>query len=142
MKYLFFGFILMITISVSKAQDIPESEIPVSVKKNFSNFFQDAENIKWQKSVDNYIVLFNKGEVKGKAILNQRGNLIRGEEDVAEKDLPANIKPIIEKDCAGYTITRIVKVQENARFFYSIETMKGKENKTLLFNTNGELINK
>lgn len=132
---------LSLLACVSFAQDIPASQVPSVVLKQFNIDFPKAKDIDWELENNTYIVEFEQGWSKDFEVwYSSNGEKIRIEEEIVKSELPKAIVLAIQTNYPSYRIDDIEKITENNTVAYKIDIEKRDVEKTLFFNENGTLI--
>lgn len=132
---------LILSAGVLVAQDIPTSQVPSVVLKQFNIDFPKAKDIDWELENDTYIVEFEQGWSKDFEVwYSSNGEKIRIEEEIMKNELPKAIISAIQTNYPSYRIDDIEKITANNTTTYKVDIEKREVEKTLFFNKDGTLI--
>lgn len=140
MKQLFIVLGLSIAVLATNAQDIPQSQVPAPVVNGFQQQFKNTTDVKWEKKKDHYEVKFEINKINHKAKIDAAGKIVKHDTDIKHTELPAAIQKTIAAQFAGYTIKDPEKVEEGGKVTYKVELKKDKDEKKLIFGTDGTVI--
>jgi uncharacterized membrane protein YkoI len=140
MKNLIIAFVLILAAAATQAQDIPETQVPATVKNSFKAQFKLAEKQKWEKKKDAYEVSFKIDSIKHKAKIDAAGKILRHKVDIKHKDLPAAVQKQIAAKYAGFKAKDPEKVEEGGKITYKVELKKDKEKRDVEFAADGAVI--
>jgi len=107
-----------------------KSNVNKEVAHAFETSFKNAVNQRWYRIDKNYMVKFILDDQKNTALFKKNGALIYHISYGFEKDLPDDIRDMVKSSYALYTITRAVKVNQDARIIWVINL--GKTDKLVL----------
>lgn len=108
--------------------NIIESEkVRDKISSRFDKLFKNAINVKWYHADDNFLAQFTTGETSNNSLFDKRGRMIYSINYCSQKDLPVNIKKMINYQYKGYEITSVAKVLQDGRKIWVIK-LAGKSN--------------
>lgn len=132
------------------AQDIKESDVPAAVVSAFKKQYPNVKEVEWEKEGDNYeaeielvqVPMDGKGkkrEVEKSLEYTATGELVKTEEQIEIKALPAAINDYVNKNYPGKKIKEAYKITEaNGTIKYEAEV----EKQDLIFDANGAFLEK
>jgi len=132
------------------AQDIKESDVPAAVVSAFKKQYPNVKEVEWEKEGDNYeaeielvqVPMDGKGkkrEVEKSLEYTATGELVKTEEQIEIKALPAAINDYVNKNYPGKKIKEASKITEaNGTIKYEAEV----EKQDLIFDANGAFLEK
>ena len=95
-------------------------KIPKQIWKNFSTYFNEAENPRWYKANKNYLVKFMIYDEENRALFTKRGNMIYHIRYGYENNMPDDIYKQVRTAYFEYDITRAIKITEADRLIWVI----------------------
>lgn len=95
-------------------------KIPKQIWKNFSTYFNEAENPRWYKANKNYLVKFMIYDEENRALFTKRGNMIYHISYGYENNMPDDIYKQVRTAYFEYDITRAIKITEADRLIWVI----------------------
>ncbi len=134
----------------SSAQEIKESEVPAAVKEALKKQYPNVKEVEWEKEGNNYeaeielvqVPMDGKGkkrEVEKSLEYTATGELVKTEEQIEIKALPAAINDYVNKNYPGKKIKEASKITEaNGTIKYEAEV----EKQDLIFDANGAFLEK
>lgn len=132
------------------AQDIKESDVPAAVVSAFKKQYPNVKEVEWEKEGNNYeaeielvqVPMDGKGkkrEVEKSLEYTATGELVKTEEQIEIKALPAAINEYVNKNYPGKKIKEASKITEaNGTIKYEAEV----EKQDLIFDANGAFLEK
>lgn len=132
------------------AQDIKESDVPAAVVSAFKKQYPNVKEVEWEKEGNNYeaeielvqVPMDGKGkkrEVEKSLEYTATGELVKTEEQIEIKALPAAINDYVNKNYPGKKIKEASKITEaNGTIKYEAEV----EKQDLIFDANGAFLEK
>lgn len=132
------------------AQDIKESDVPAAVVSAFKKQYPNVKEVEWEKEGNNYeaeielvqVPMDGKGkkrEVEKSLEFTATGELVKTEEEIEIKALPAAINEYVNKNYPGKKIKEASKITEaNGTVKYEAEV----EKQDLIFDANGAFLEK
>lgn len=132
------------------AQDIKESDVPAAVVSAFKKQYPNVKEVEWEKEGNNYeaeielvqVPMDGKGkkrEVEKSLEYTAAGELVKTEEQIEIKALPAAINDYVNKNYPGKKIKEASKITEaNGTIKYEAEV----EMQDLIFDANGAFLEK
>ena len=141
MKYFIVVFALFLSMFVLNAQSIKETKVPEKVKTAFAGFYPDAQEIKWQKDKQGFVVNFKLENIPASLLLNPEGKLLETKTSVPQSELPQNLQDYITANCKDYKLLNQEKIVNfDGTVIFKISIIKKKLKKDLLFSNDGHLI--
>jgi hypothetical protein len=140
MKKLSLYFLMMAIGLVAYSQKIDKSQVPDPVKAMFHTKVNDTLTPAWERSGEDYLASFTKGELKAQMVINSKAEWQKTIWVMPYQYIPQKIKDNI---LTGYTGFKAVKASIQYRAdgdFYVIEAKKKKEVKTITYNLKGEFV--
>lgn len=89
---------------------IPLDNVSTKVARIFSKYYKDAENIKWYKSGNNYLAMFDQAGLKSHALYGKGGYWHYDVRFGTEKELPAAVKKVVKSNYIDYDISKATEV--------------------------------
>lgn len=86
-----------------------------NVRAEFDKKFSNAENVVWDNLGKNFLAKFSIGDMKFRALLNPKGQLIYKNTYGDEKLLPTYLRKEVKRNYVEYLITNVVMVEEANR---------------------------
>ena len=119
MKNLTLSILVMFTLVVNAAATSLE---PTNQKvlKTFTEVFKDVDNVSWTNNGDEFEAYFVTDNVKTRAKLDAKGNLIQTVRYYKEDKLPSNILYTLKKEFAGKEIVGVTEVTNKNGINYRI----------------------
>ncbi len=126
----------------SCAQGIPRSQVPSVVLNTFQQRFSKASDVEWEQKDGLYEVEFDIGRYDHEVWINPQGQVVRHKQDIPVKKLPKAVKSQIKDQFAGYRIDDADQIDEKGRTIYVVEIERGEEDRSLVFDATGKLLEK
>lgn len=137
MKKLIVMAVAGLIASCAFAQKIKEKDVPVAVKNAFQKQYPTAKEVKWEKENGNYEVNFDLNKADYSVLLNEVGNILETEVEIAIDKLPAGVVEYVKTNYAGQKVKEAAKITDaNGVVTYEAE-IKGKD---LIFDSAGKFI--
>ncbi|WP_266203833.1 PepSY-like domain-containing protein [Pontibacter kalidii] len=121
-----------------KDDDIKPDDVPAAVKETLSSTFPDAQHVEWEKKGEDFEADFDVATVEHDALFNASGSLLMHKFDVAETELPEQVKTAISQNYADYRIDDADELQKDGTTFYQVELEKDKQEQKLVFAADGQ----
>ena len=135
-KSIFVLLIITGCITIARAQNVKEAEVPSSVKAAFNKKYPDTQ-AKWEKEKNNYEVTFTKDNKIMSAVIDKKGTIIETETDIPVSALPENVRSYLKVHYKSEKIKEAAKiVKANGEVNYEGE-VNGKD---VIFDNNGRFI--
>jgi hypothetical protein len=109
-----------------------------NVVEKFQKKFADAENTRWEKIRNNYLVKFSQGDLEKRALLSPKGNLIYEISYGTEKHVPADIRKNVKRIYIEYAISTATLIEEANRKIWVIN-LEDDENYAIVRIENDEI---
>lgn len=142
MKKLMAIAVLGLAVSQLKAQDLKESDVPQSVKTSFAKSYASAKGVKWEKEEGNFEASFKQNKKETSIVLNDKGDILEVENEIAKSELPKAVSDAVAKDYAGSKIEESAKIVAKGVTTYEVEIEKGEQSWELVYDAHGKLIKK
>jgi len=124
MKKIYFVVLLMSCFTVfSQTKD----ELPGNIKKSFNLKYPDATDISWYKTDSIYVIEFNLFEEHKKVVSDLSGKIIQTYTAIKIKDIPSNIKQVMQSNFSNGTILRSERVRTKKEEIHYIIFVESKE---------------
>lgn len=116
------SLLMVFTIS---AKDVPESQVPASVKAYISKHYPKVKRVEWdfEEKKNYYEAEFYADGREVELKIAPDGTLLFSEEDLFIRDIPANLTDYIKKNYPGTEITDAKKKVESNAVTYSIRLL-------------------
>ncbi len=112
------AFILALAGSASASMLEPANE---SVLRTFGQIFKDAGNVSWTNSGDHFEAYFvGDNNIKTRALLDTKGNLVQTIRYYKEEDLPSNVLYAVKKEFKDREIWGVTEVSNKNGVNYRI----------------------
>lgn len=139
------SFILLAAFLLSAgfagAQKIKEAQVPAPVLKAFNEQFKGMKAKDWEKRMNGTYEAGLKDKNETAAIFSSDGEFLETEVRMKTSGLPKVVSDHIAKAYAGFKIKEAAKITDTSgRLFYETEIEKGKEEKILIFNSDGVFV--
>lgn len=132
-----FGFILV------KAQVIKEADVPVNVKKSFSNKYPGLTVEKWKKKETDYEAKFHLNKGEASVIFETNGNFKKSQQVIILDDFPKSAADYCTKNFKGYKIGVITKsIDTSEKVMFAVEMENGTEHFDAIFDDKGNFMKK
>ena len=137
MKKLTLAILVLFISSVAFSQKVKHENVPASVKATFQNKYPNVKNVKWDKENTNYEANFTVNKVDNSVLINEKGELLETETDIAITELPTTIIKYIETNYKGKKIKEAAKIMNaQGMLIYEAEV----EGKDLQFDSVGKYL--
>lgn len=123
------------------AQDLGKNEVPTAVTSAFENAYSAASDVEWEKSAENFNVEFDLDKMDHEIWYSPAGEVLKMEKEITENDLPAAIKSALKSNYSGFQVEDAEMIKEGNTTTYRVELDKGNEEKDVLFDDAGKVIN-
>lgn len=134
MKKLVIVMIVGLSSSLTFAQKVKESEVPMNVKAAFTTKYADAKEVTWEKEDQNYEVGFEVGELEYSVLYSNDAKFIEEEIEIAISELPKSVIEYMTKNYPSQKIKEAAKIIDaTGKVSYEAE-IKGKD---ILFDDKG-----
>ena len=98
----------------------PYPKIYENVKTEFEKRFSGSENVTWETVGKNFLAKFSMGDVRKRALLNPKGQLVYEITYGTEKHLPTAIRKNVKRNYVEYKITAATFIEEANREIWVI----------------------
>ena len=112
--------LLTIIALCTYAQDIDQKNVPAVVLNAFQLKFANADDVDWELEKGNYHVEFEINNKNHDVLLDDRGNVLRHEQDLWESEIPAAVMASIRSKCMFFDIDDADKKEEGGKVIYYI----------------------
>ncbi len=121
-----------------------KSEIPDKVKSAFNKAYPNILKVKWDKENQNtYEAEFKQNNDAISVVFDSEGKILETEVSILISQLPKAIEPFILKNYKEYKISEAAKITDSkGAVTFEAEIKSGEKKKDLLFDSNGNIINK
>lgn len=123
------------------AQDLGKNEVPTAVTSAFENAYSAASDVEWEKSAENFTVEFDLDKMDHEIWYSPAGEVLKMEKEISENDLPAAVKSTLKTNYSGFQVEDAEMIKEGNITTYKVELDKGNEEKEVLFDDAGKVIN-
>ena len=139
-NYFFYMFTLL--GGAMSAQKLSPDSVPASVLSAFDKMYKGAQIRSWEKEQFGlYEAEFVHKARRSSATFNANGLLMRTEEEVKRKDIPAAIITHSGKLYPDYKVEECAKITTpDKKLMYEVEIANGKDRKSLIFSENNEYL--
>lgn len=124
------------------AQDIPAKDVPAEVLKSFQKAFPNATKIEWELKGDLYNADFDIGRRDHEAWFTSKGSIVKHKKEIRAAELPLAVSNVIKKNYKGYRIDDVDQFEEGKVFLYKVELKKIGEEKKVVFDAKGNVVNR
>lgn len=129
----------LLAVGACFGQDIPQSQVPAVVINSFQQSFPKAHDVEWEMKGDLYKVDFEIGiSTDYEVWYDQSGKLVKQEEEVTKKDLPAAVQSAITSGFKGYKIDDVTKITADNTVTYRVELKNSTEEWEVDFDSAGK----
>jgi hypothetical protein len=134
--------VIAFSCSFGQKQDIAESKVPETIRKDLLSKFPEARGRTWKTKNGDYEVDFYFKSKKHEVKYNSDGSWKKTSWDIDKKEVPAAVfNSLRASDYASWDVDDIEFVKnKESNSLYWIKVEKGKTTAELLFNASGELI--
>jgi len=127
------------TALFSCAQNIRQADVPSLVLNSFQKAYPNAVDIEWEKQLSNYSAEFEISNMDHEVWLDEKGNILKHEEDIQISQLPVAVINSIKQNYAAAQIDDVDKVEEGGKTYYVVEFEKWSGDKYVSFNEDGSI---
>lgn len=122
MRFIIGSVFTLLIIGSAAAQE----SVPSAVSENFQSAFPNATDVEWEREDNNlYEVEFDINGMENEITFDAQGNIVEQEAEVAEADIPAEVRNTLDTQFQGRTIDHIEKEEKNGQVVYYIELEDG-----------------
>ncbi|HVM89387.1 MAG TPA: PepSY-like domain-containing protein [Puia sp.] len=142
-KHVFFSFILLMNTLASLPSFAQLRKIPSEVTGALKEKYPYADNVSWKDKLTAFAASFDIGNQKYEARFNEKGEWKSTEKEIAENDLPEEVKDGFDKSKYADWEKRNIYLIELPHdvIQYRIYIAKNDiRKKNLLFNSDGKLL--
>jgi hypothetical protein len=125
---------------VSCAQNNYQSQVPSLVVNSFQQQFPNAKDVEWDTENGYFNVEFEIGRNDQEAWYDSAGKMVKLKQEIAYADLPAVVKDAIKRDYPNYRTDDVKKITEGTVITYKVEVERRADERVLLFEATGKLI--
>lgn len=138
MKTLILMVAIMLTTTITNAQNVKVTTVPAPVKEAMKKLYPSAADIKWEKEKGNYEANFKTGTQEQSVVFDPSGVVLETEVEITERELPEAVKQYMAQHHKAEKIKETARITDaKGVVTYEVE-IKGKD---LLFDSNGKLLN-
>ncbi|WP_316752378.1 PepSY-like domain-containing protein [Pedobacter gandavensis] len=134
--------VAMLFSGLTYAQDIPAKDVPVAVRNSFQKAFPKASKVEWELKGDLYNADFDIGRRDHEVWFTNNGSIVKHKKEITAKELPAAVLNVIKKNYTGYRIDDVDQFEEGKVFLYKVEFKKVGEEKKVVFDAKGNVVNR
>jgi hypothetical protein len=128
-----------ILVVEANAQNVKESEVPISVKSKFVTLYPNAKNVRWEKENGNFEAEFKAAQTETSVLFDSDGTHLQTEVEIPVSNLPNGVKDFVRKNLSGKKISEATRITAaNGNVTYEAEI--GGED--FLFDANGNFLKK
>lgn len=124
------------------AQDIPAKDVPLEVRNSFQKAFPNATKVEWELKGDLYNADFDIGRRDHEVWFTNKGAIVKHKKEIRAKELPVAVSNVIKKNYSGYRIDDVDQFQEGKTVLYKVELKKIGEEKKVVFDSKGSVVNR
>jgi len=135
------GLVSILTVNSSFAQEENFKELPpitisatssnlvisARVNKAFSQFFQNASNLRWYEIDKKFLVKFIQNDQENRALFTKNGQMIYHISYGTEKHLPFEVRKLVKSTYYDQSITRVLKVNQDKRNIWVVSMEDAKD---------------
>lgn len=140
MKKLSLYFLIMAFGLLAYSQKIDKSQVPDPVKKMFEVKSNDTLTPAWEKTGEDYLASFAKGEMKAQVVINSKGEWQKTVWTLPYQYVPQKIKDNILTAYVGFKVVKASIQYRTDGDFYVIEAKKKKVTETIYYNLKSEFV--
>jgi hypothetical protein len=140
MKKLSLYFLIMAIGLVAYSQKIDKSQVPDLVKKMFEVKTNDTLTPAWEKTGEDYMATFTKGEMKALVVINSKGEWQKTVWTLPYQYVPQKIKDHMLTTYEGFKVVKASIQYRTDGDFYVIEAKKKKVAETITYNVKSEFV--
>lgn len=122
------------------AQDIRSNQVPSIVLNSFKKEFPQASGVDWEMKNGIYEVEFEIKRLDHHLWLDAQGELVKHEQEIKARDLPAKIRQKIRSSYKGYRITEADQLTLPDRTLYKLELKTLTKEMNLVVDGEGQVI--
>jgi uncharacterized membrane protein YkoI len=122
------------------AQDIHQSNVPAAILNAFKLNFVNAEDVDWELEKGAYYVRFEINHKDHKAWLDDKGKIIKHEQELWESEIPPFILATIRSKCKYFDLEDAELKEENGKIIYNISFSIDSKDHDFEINGDGKLI--
>lgn len=105
---------------------ITASSLPDRVLDSFTGSYNDASNVRWLQVEDRYLVKFDQNDMKHNALYLKGGFLVYHVGYGFEKNLPADLKRMVNSSYHDYSLNTVFDVYQNDRQMWIVNLFNQK----------------
>ncbi|NRF37849.1 PepSY-like domain-containing protein [Pedobacter foliorum] len=140
-KKLLLAICLLIS-GLTYAQDLLVSEVPPTVLNSFNKSFPKATRVEWERKGDLYNVEFDVARRDNEVWLNDKGAIVKHKKELRSSELPAAVFNTLKQSYKGFRIDDVDRYEEAKKFYYKVELKKLLEERKVVLDQSGKVINK
>lgn len=127
----------------SNAQKAKDADIPAAVKAGFEKEYPETKVVKWEKEGADYEAEFIWDQREASAVFDASGSFKEFEQEIGESELPLAATAYCMQHFAKYKIVECARISRTSgQVIYEAELKKGKTHFDLLFDEQGNFIEK
>lgn len=113
---------------------------PQKVQKTFTEKFSNATKVKWDQEEQNeWEAEFKMNGNRMSATFDNSGNWMETETKIKEKNLPVNIKSVVDREFSGWEMEGAERIEKPGFSGYEMALEKGDTEKEVLVSDSGEV---
>ncbi|HNW89972.1 MAG TPA: hypothetical protein PKN48_09935 [Bacteroidales bacterium] len=140
MKKISFLIAVILLGTVTFAQKVEKSQVPLVVKQTLFSKVQDTLLSTWELAGEVYKASFVKGELLANVDIRQNGEWVKTVWGMPYKYVPQKIKDNVLVSYADYKVVKSSIQYRTDGEYYVIEAKKKKDIKILLYNLQSEFV--
>ena len=138
MKYLLIVSASILLATCGLAQN---NQTPSAVTSSFNAKFPNAQKVKWDKeNAEEWEAEFKLNGSEYSANFKADGSWLETEHKIKKSSIPGPVKAAVDKEFPGFKIDEAEFIETPEGTFYEFEIEKGKQEKEVLFDSNGKLL--
>ena len=140
MKQLIGILLFTLFVGTTFAQDIQQKNVPAVVLNAFQIKFPNASDVDWRLEKGNYRIKFEVNNKDNKLVLDDRGKLMKHEQDLWESEIPVSVLETVKSKVAFFDLNDADKLVEGSKTIYSINFEIDKRDHDFLLDGKGKLL--
>lgn len=141
MKSLKVTALALFATATLSAQDLKMSDVTSNLTSNFEKEYSNATDIEWENEMDLFKVKFDVNRMEHEIWYDASGKMIKMEKEMNETILPQAVKSKISSSYTSFKTDDIEMKKENDKTTYEVELEDGRNEKTVIFDESGSVIN-
>lgn len=124
-------------ISLSKAQDLRQDQVPSVVLNAFQTKYPKATDVDWELKGELYEVDFEIDRTDYDVWIDKSGTIKKQKEDFPKAQLPAAVTEKIKTGFKDYQIDDVDRIEENGKVYFLVDLDGKPDDREVLFSENG-----